>query len=326
MIRAVSYSVWVSVFFAITWFLCGNSLGQSVRFDCPASAAATIVDQHSLGRVVEVVIPLSTTLLDPKLVLQEIRAEVYWNRNAYPIVNYEPVTSLQSKYEGPIAIEKNRETNYKLGADVSSSYLDFVTPSLNAGVGWKNGEIKRFNEIPQHEWSVASGTIKRGTGAYFQFKPSRTETLEGGRDLTVAYDVPESWRGGVLQVSCRATGKRKVLGVFSESFELSRVFVVPVYLEQDQQAREFALQFARSEQRLRYGWSQYQNQLAETSAYPGKLLFSNQDRVSALWAHQLIQSGVDVAIENLEPRLPEKVAVAATEFVRARQNLMSLSR
>lgn len=326
MIRAVSYSVWISIHLTILWWLCGDSLGQSVRFDCPSVAAATIVDQHSFGRIVEVVIPVSTTVSDSKLVLQEIQTEVYWNRNAYPIVKYEPLTSLQSKYEGPIAIEKNRETSYKLGADLSSSYLDFATPTLNAGVGWKNAEIKRFSEIPQHQWTVASGTIKRGTGAYFQFKPSRTETLEGGRDLTVAYDVPESWRGGVLQINCRAFGKRKVLGLFGESFEHSRVFVVPVYLQGDQQAREFALEFARSEQRLRYGWSQYQNQLAESNANPAKLLFSNEARVSGLWVHQLIQSGSDIAIEKVESQLPKKVANAANEFVRARQNLISISR
>ena len=105
-----------------------------------------------------------------------------------------------------------------------------MTGSAKADLSQRTGSKLRYQEVPQHEVLVASGTVQRGTGAFFRFHPSKRETLEGGRDLMVAYRVPVNWRGGLLKIECRANGSRKVIGAWRDPIEESRSFIVPLSL------------------------------------------------------------------------------------------------
>ncbi len=328
MVRVASYVSCVLVNFSMVMLNCSGLFSADIHFDCPATVPAQVREESGNIRKIEVVVPVSLTISDPKLSVTEFRSEVFWNRHAYPIVDYGPNTQLQSAYQGPIEVEKQSESNFKLGASVSSGYFESLQPSLDANFGTSKSETRRFQEIPQHQTTVASGTIKRGTGAYFQFRPSRTETLEGGRMLQVIFEVPRSWRGGVLQVNCQVQGQRKKLGLFSEDYQYQRVFVVPVYLAEDAQAKHIAREFARSEQRLRQGWTVHQmSHQSRSMASPWTSRPSLQlDQAGDWWMHHLIQSGSDVAIRRVEDQLPDKIASAANQFVEARQQLLSLSR
>lgn len=303
-----------------------------VRFDVPALLPACeygLGENHGVGssteKTIEVVIPVSTELaVNDRTSIHEFRFDVCWNRNVYPIVDYAPRTQTVSEIEGLISVEKDSEKNAGIGLGLSSSYLESVSGSAKADLSQRQGQRLKYQEVPQHEVLVASGTVQRGTGAFFRFHPSRRTTLEGGRDLIVVFRVPCAWRGGVLKVKCRASGHRKIVGAWRDPIDESRAFVVPIYVEGDDQARQAAEDFVRSEQGLRQNWRRHQGRNEPTV---GSLLgLVARPSLPPEWAHHLIQSGGDDYLDRYRSRLTLELAEAADKFVIARRELFEFSR
>ena len=307
-----------------------------IKFDVPALVAVseggflTDPSYSANEKTIRVVIPVSSEVRSSdRGNIEEFRFDVFWNRNAYPISGYGPQTQTASDIDGLISVEKVQGKNRALGLDLESGYQDLVSGNAKAELSKNNSTKIKYNEVPQHDVLIASGTVRRGTGAFFRFHPSKRETLEGGRDLVVEYRVPVSWRGGVLKVECRAQGQRKVIGSWREPFKESRSFVVPIYLDGDAEAQEAAMSFAQTEQKLRANWVRHVNRDKRKPA-PALLGIFNSSSGSAnlpdQWMHYLIQSGNDVYLTRYRSRLPDSIAVAADDFVSARQGLLKLSR
>ena len=308
----------------------------SVKFDVPAIVAAheiEFAESHSSDssqKIIELLIPVTTEILSSdRGNVEEFRFDVYWNRNVYPLANYAPKTQTFSEIEGLISVEKSNDKNGGIGINLSSGYHDVVSGLAKADLSNRSGTKLSYQEVPQHEILVASGTIQRGTGAFFRFHPSKRETLEGGRDLIVAYRVPQSWRGGVIKVECRAAGHRKIIGSWRDSFEESRAFVLPIYLEGDDQARRAAEDFVRSEQGLRRNWQHHVDRNSPSSLGLLGLAARPSPINSGLpkqWVHYLIQSGRDDYLDRYRSSLPDDVADAADRFVAAREDLFKFGR
>jgi len=310
----------------------------AVEFDVPALLPARVIESevaHSMSsslHTIEVTVPVSSEVrAADRDNLKEFRFDVFWNRNGFPICDYGPKTQTTSEFVGPILYDKISEKNAVVGLNLNGGYQGLVTGISKSELAHRDSTKTHYEEIPQHEILVASGTVKRGTGAFFRFHPSRTETLEGGRNLVVAFQVPSSWRAGLLSVECRAVGSRKVLA-WSESFEHSRVFIVPLYLEGDESAREAAMELARAEQRLRSDWKRFEVQSRAESSPPlqAMLIASSTRKISAAnlpanWLHYLIQSD-DSYLERYREKLPTDVSDAAGQFVKARKELLKMSR
>jgi len=307
-----------------------------VQFDVPALLAAREVpcdptDADPMLRTIAVIVPVSSEIRPDHAVRpSSFRFDVYWNRNAFPMVDYAPRTQTVSDIAGTISIDRFTEKNSNLGLN-----LNGTLPGVGNGAGraeyiGRQGEKVRYDEIPQHEILIAAGTLKRGTGAYFRFHPSRAETLEGGRELKLMFQVPLSWRGGVLQVECQAAGSRKSFA-WNEPVESKRSFVVPIYLENDEEALQTAMEFAQREQRLRQSWQNYRQQSSQgQSAGPLEAIFAQprskgKVKIPDDWVHVLIQVS-DNPLERYRAALPAELADAATEFVQSRANLLKISR
>ena len=241
-----------------------------VEFDAPAVAVAHVAVVPTVSdnpgkttvlrpvfstqdeTVIEIVIPVTTRLLDSKKYrMSQFRFEVFWNRNVYPLVDYGPRTITGSNIEGLVSVEKREERNASIGLNLSGRFNELFNTSANGNLSSKNGKLLRYQEVPEHEVFVASGTIQRGTGAFFRFHPNRVATLEGGRELMVAYRVPRNWRGGLVQIDCHGKGKRKYFAGITEAVESHQSFVMPVFREGDQEARDIAFAYVRAEQKLR---------------------------------------------------------------------------
>jgi hypothetical protein len=310
----------------------------AIRFDVPALMAAREVwgnGTHSLAvsqKTIEVVIPVSSEIrTSDHYQIDDFRFDIFWNRNAYPICDYSPKTQTFSEIAGTISIDKSTDDKKLLGLNLAGGYQEIVDGVVKAELGTQQTTKIHYQEIPQQEVLVAAGTTRRGTGAFFRFHPSRTETLEGGRDLVVAFQVPQSWRGGVLQVECVASGSRKNLA-WSEPFQTSRAFMLPIYLDGDDQAREAATEFVRTEQQLRSGWMDFQTRSETNALVSFQNLFavsgSRKPSLSGLpenWVHYLIQSS-DGYLERYRKKLPSEITASATQFVEARTALLKLSR
>jgi hypothetical protein len=308
---------------------CASSFGESIRFDVPATAEGVLTDDPNSGdqKTVQFVIPISATFDDDRRIeVDEISAEVHWNRDAFPIVDFSPRTAMQSAIEGAISIEKQNERSASAGVNLSSGYFDMLNTSATLGIANKTSETRRYQEIPQHNILISSGTVDRGTGAEFRFKPSRTSTLEGERDLIVSYRVPETWRAGILQVTCRAAGRRKFVGLWGEKFDQGTTFIVPVYLKGDDQARSTARDFVRAEQNLRREVHDATQESNTVVNQVQSLLARDECAVMEMLIHRLIQSDGNSGISESGLRLPRRVEKSARQFMLARQDLMNLNR
>lgn len=306
-----------------------------IEFDAPAFAGVrenlvqpiygpalpTTFPVVSNEKTIEILLPISSVIDSRNRGnIEEFRFDVSWVRSVYPIVEFGPKTQTVSDVDGLLTVEENAEKNSKASFNLTAKPLDLGTGNLTADIGGRNSERLSYHRIPQHEILVASGTIDRGTGAFFRFHASKTETLEGSRNLLLMYRVPESWRNGILKVECRATGKRRV-GFWDEPFESGRSFVVPLFIEGDSVGQQRAIELVRAEQSLRKSWQQFQHQLQKTKSRFPFGLAQSQSQLPQDWPHLLIQSGDDEYLSHYQDFLTKDLAVAAGKFVQARSSL-----
>ena len=197
-----------------------------------------------------------------------------------------------------------------------------LSGTASGGTTNKVSEKRSYKETPEYGVLVAAGTVRRGTGVRFRFKTSRKSTLEGSRDLVVRYRVPENWRAGIMQVTCRAVGMKTSLGIFGEKFDQGTTFVMPVYLQRDQAARLVTEGFSETEQRLTRA-AKLLGETPPSAASKFRSLFQKEAFDVETWVHALVQTGTDV---RLNPRLPEELREPARSFMDARRSLVNLSR
>ena len=298
---------------------------QNVEFDVPAFAAATEASFTSLAneKVIEIVLPISTAA-DAKHrgIIDEFRFDVSWNRNVYSVTDYDPKTTTVSPVEGLLNVERDTSKNAGFSFNLNAKPFQLSNSNIVAEIGAGDARREKFQEVPQHEILVASGSIDRGTGAFFRFHPSRSHTLEGSRDLRLAYRVPADWQNGILKVECRALGNHRIAGLWDEPFEISRAFVVPIYLENSSSAQRLAIDFAKAEQDLRKAWLGFESKMKK--ANPFHVIVTRCGKgLPEKWPHLLIQSGDDQYLSEFEGYLTQEVAVAAGKFVQARKSLDS---
>lgn len=329
-----------SIVFVLAWWILvlGASYAlaeQSIQFDVPVVVEACKIPSElepSNERLVEIVIPVSTLISgQDRDAIKEFNFQIHWNRNVYPLVDYAPRTQMQSDIQGLIAVEEQRERKSNLGFHANGSVENIVDLNANAGTSHSKSETLRFDRIPEQEILVASGTIHRGTGAFFRFHPSKQFTLEGGRDLIVTFRVPLNWRGGVLRVVCSAEGKRKLFAGLTEPVNATKTFIVPTYLKGDDQARRTAIEYVQSELELRRSWANYRHKIDTANdnllaKFENALGGGADHSVPAGWVNDLIESGADRPLIDYERALPASLRRQANDFAGSRNSLYQLSR
>ena len=310
----------------------------TVVFDVPA-----MLPMHELisanavpvtpSKVVEVVIPVTTEIrADDREHVLEFRFDVAWSGHTFAVADYGPKSQTASPVDGTISVDQSDERNAGLGFNADSDVLEIATLSGKVDLSDRSATRKTYQEIPQHFPVVASGTVLRGTGAFFRFHRWRTETLEGGREVVVAYRVGRDWRGGILNVKCRAIGERKILGAFAEGIDVGKSFMVPVYLQGDVEATERATELVVAEQSLRRDW---QHRRVSQARSGGEILLAGFNPFGNLggrepklfdhWIHRLIESGEWRRGEASRLKLPDSTVALAKTYTAARERLLELS-
>lgn len=326
--------------FAVSLFLAfhvGFTIANDsvVRFDAPAMIAVRPVTSErpdeaelSSDKIIELLVPVTSEIgMRDKGNVSSFRYDIVWNQQSYPLVSYAPKTQTISEIEGLIEVEKNEDESKGIGGSLNGRFPEMVSGSIKADLSSRKGSTVKYHQRPQQDVLVASGTSNRGCGVFFRFHPSKQTTLEGGRDLVIAFRVPKTWSGGVLKLKCSVTGTRRIIGSWSDSFEESCMFVIPIYLEGDDQARNAARDFVDSETKLRINWDQLQNRETDGASYLNRLARGEDlQSLPPHWAHRLIQSGKDEYLEKYRPKLPPELADVADQFVLARKGMFKLSR
>jgi hypothetical protein len=132
--------------------------------------------------------------------------------------------------------------------------------------------------------------MHRGAAVYFKLRPSTQTSLEGDKMFEIVARVPRSWRGGLAHIHCAAYGEPRGVKLSRGEEDLvcgTREFLVGIYLDGDDEARESVWNFAQSQQQLR--------KLAVTQA--GRI----DDERFPTWGHKL-----GAAFSLVEPRIPRQ--------------------
>ncbi len=305
--------------------------GQTpIQFDAPALVAAHPApcgESSASGHIVEIVVPVSTWLdARQRDTVVELQFEIGWISEPYPVVDYQPRTMLHSDVSGLINVEQQVED----GGRVQSSVVAPIKPvTVQGQVDWTKKQVftSRMALVPKQDLLVASGTIQRGSGVFYRFHSSQQAAFEGGRELYFSVDVPNAWRGGLLQIVCRASGPKKSMWGATEWHHEQVEFAVPVYLQGDEAAHQAARAFASAERQWREQWLAW-------SSKPGT---STTPTSWAWWtvpAHDAPdRGGMDFWNTPLSgrkpcapaPNLPTELRLAATELATARAAMHRLS-
>lgn len=308
-----------------------------VAFDVPAmlpmhELIPTGVAPVTASKIVEIVIPMTAEIRPgDRDHITEFRFDVSWNGHTFPVVDYGPKSQTVSHIDGTINIDQTDDKNAGLGFNANSDQLEIATLTGQLDLSNRSTARKTYREIPQHHPVIASGTILRGTGAFFRFHRSRTETLEGGREVVVAYRVARDWRGGLLNVQCSAMGQRKIFGTFVDDIEVGKSFRVPVYLDGDVDGVQCATEFVAAEQSLRRNWHRRNRSKVNSG---GELLLAGFNPFGALplgtkriddqWMQRLIVTGDSKLLQRSEAELPQSTAVLAKRYLDVREKLLQL--
>ncbi len=246
-------------------------LGETVspiQFDVPSVISAVPLDESRVAHILpntrhfEVVIPVSTLVRSR----QSLPDYQLWFFVQFPhapvqVVDYAPQTELTSPYLGPLQIDRQHESTQRLGVSLSSKIDPWGTAQANSELSGKQKEQRRLTEAPPMMLLQTSGTVDRGTGVYFKFRPSRQTTLEGSRELKIVIEVPSEWCTSLARVVCRA-----------ETLDEDRVCLgqvrlpVAVYEIGHSAAAALAAEYAVAERRFRSQWRQAALSRREPSA------------------------------------------------------------
>jgi hypothetical protein len=219
-----------------------------VQFDLPYAIACRDVS------------PPGFLSANPGLKLMEVRLEIsslltagqekdltqYFIRIDNPqqsltVVDYLPKTLHESRLAGPVTIQNGKEKSATLGINLSGKY-EPLTAGASAGIGQKKTSSVKYDLLPPLESVAASGTLLRGSAVFFKLKSTPRHLLEGSRQFALVLQVPAAWRADVLRVRCEAEGvQHSLVSTFDEQVSAGqREFLVALFLEGDEQARQMA--------------------------------------------------------------------------------------
>ncbi|MEQ1902973.1 MAG: hypothetical protein ABL888_02150 [Pirellulaceae bacterium] len=319
----------------------GQNLAQAqtgeTKFDVPAMIEVNAIyndcilsDSDPYEQLIEIVIPVSCWIDQRhRDHIQEFRFDVHWHRSVFPVVEYGPKTLMQSPVHGFIAVEKRDDQTVKVGGD-SQIPAGAVKVGAKLETAKTVGQTERFEAIPQHDLLVASGSINRGTGVFFRFHSAKQFSLEGGRELSLVYRVPRSWRGGIIRIDCLAVGSVKRFPGITDELRSAVSFIVPTYLKGDREAQQVAAQYVQSEQSLRHDWVSYVSKKPEPKFWEQVQNSWNKDETKdelpTNWALQLIQSPSDFDLAEPTKKLPESLKTTVKHFADARRQMAGLSK
>lgn len=239
------------------------------------------------------------------------------------VVEYAPRTTLTSEVAGAVRVDRREESNRSLDFQLRGQYFGFADGNVKGSSSDRSTTDSHWEKLPPLELCVASGTVNRGFGAYFKFKPSPRSTLEGAHDIELTMRVPRSWRGECLAIRCEAYSREPLLvgGDDAPRRWTNRRFLVALYQAGDPQTRAAALEVLKAEGRLRLAVAADRQRLEQSFAGSGFRELAgmwsgrNASEMEAWW-DRLVYG--PTAGEATVGRVPEPIRTAAHRYRESR--------
>ena len=184
------------------------------------------------------------------------------------VVDYQPRTTLATDIVGNIGIETKQDQSTAFDLALSGQQAG-ILGTTSVDLGNKQGKSVKWQHLPPLELLSASGTIARGSGAYFKLKSSSQTSLEGNRNFTLLLRVPHDWQSGVLHIDCRGQARqRNSLTQREETVTCGHHrFVVALHATGNSLAQRHAERFIQADMTLRQLAVVHEQQILER-AYP----------------------------------------------------------
>lgn len=289
-----------------------------VQFDVPATVAARPTDApQTAAGFYTVEARFDISLLQYRGKSNHVTEALYriepihadWN-----VADIAPKTRTQTQVVGNVQVEQACGKNQQLG--LTLGWHDMVQANANASLGSNDSSTVRYEMLPPNETVAASGTTRRGTGAYFKIRPALDTPLEGVHTFVLQLQVPLQWRISHARVICQA--KIKSGQIVQQSFS------VPVYLAGDRQAQAAAANLSRRERSLLLIAAREKHEVQRRSRPTiAHELSLTQPRIPENWLTQVMH-GSERPL-GFERYLPESVREAVIDYRKSKQLLWDLA-
>jgi hypothetical protein len=262
----------------------------AVSFDAPAIVIAepinpSVVELPTMGgELVRLRIPVSTIQASEfRGQVHEYIVEIDSPYQSMRMLDFWPKSEVYSEIEGNVSVESSQQHDRKLNFSVAGVYEPFGKGAIQGDMQSRSNVQERYQRKPAMQVVSASGTIQRGFGVFFKFRPGPLPVLEGVRDLAILAEVPPGWRADMLQIHLRAVGTAAQQSR-SQTLGEARLWIT-THREGDQAAAAAATRYVTQERALR------------------SLAASNQQRIDSK-ALPTIWHKLGASLDVIEPRIP----------------------
>ena len=283
---------------------------------------------HPDERLVEAIFCISTFTARENYENMDLVIQIVSPNRSVQIIDHLPNTTTTSEYATNIAYDKGHEKVAGIGLNAGGTAAEVVNLTSNLNFSNKTTSSVRYEKLPPTQILAASGTLQRGSGVYFKLKPSSQTTLEGSREYAVKMRVPTTWRGDIMHLHCRARHFQKG-GLFSdESIEPagSADYLVALYLDFDQQAKQIAAALVDAELQLRTVANRHKAQIEDATA-DSKLVFVtvSKAKIPSDWLTQILFDPTPKSVPTFVKQLPEELRTAIIKLAVLKSQLLSLA-
>lgn len=330
-------SRWMLWTLAIGWSMVAQSAAfAQVVFDVnsvvPARSAEAIgiMARMPQSRFVEVRLETSA-LFEPAWAnsIQELTVRAVSRHHDVQVADYSPRTEMQTDVFGPMQVALDAERFREGGLQGVGGYPGVGSASGFAYQMESGQQTVHFAQKPALEVVTASGTLQRQQGVYFKQRQSTQTTLEGSRTFRIVFEVPESWRADLLDVTMEAVGLEHPKSRSSKILSSQR-FVVAVYQEGDEVAARAAVNYRKHHSQLLLAvdskaW-EIQHRTFPTPFHKlGAKLDIYEPELPSGWLETIVyQPGVPLPMHRLSI-LPVDVRVAIMNYLDQKVGVESLS-
>lgn len=306
----------------------------SVQFDVPPLAPASALPADCLARqmpgsrFVQVKLDVSTIVSpDFKGSFDELMIKLVTRKPSVQVADFWPRTEMYSPVTTPMAIAEDYDRIRQASMQGAGGY-----PGVGSATGqaYFHDNLHRkvaYEQQAPMQLLTAAGTIDRRAGVYFKFKSTPQAVLEGSRVVILTLEVPETWRGDLLEFHAVAFGRKNADSNQSNKLIGQERFLVALYSEGDHEAAQFAMAFVQQQSRLQNTAQQFAGKI-EQKAYPtpihklGQALDIYEPLVPVDYLEQWVFGSV---AHQPNPRLPVDLRVAMLDFIDSRAVIESLA-
>lgn len=336
LVRMIS-STFACVAFLASANSCHAANDNAVSFDAPALIVAEAVNPAVVeaplmgGDLMRLRIPVST-LISQRFggVVDEYVVEFRSPQQSMRVVDFWPRDEAYTNVEGTIKVQQSEHEQKQFSFDVSAAYEPIGRGQAKGDYQAKSDTQESFQRRPPMQVLTSSGTIDRGFGVFFKFRPGPIPVLEGSREVAMLFEVPRGWRGDMLQVSMSAIGRSAASSNRSQTLGSTRLWI-STHREGDVEAAAAARKAITEERRLRVLAVASQQKVSENSLPTifhkvGESLNMIEPRIPSDYLSRCIFGDSKQYYAEHTKRLPVDLRVAMLDYWDERDHLLSLAR